>query len=239
MPPGHPLDTPFIRRADNADLGRWLAPPADDRLPAATPRSRRRPRPYQTRRVRGLIPAEPPPPDTRYSLVASRVQGDHALSDGAKATFARLAGLAGRAGRLDTWVRSLATLAARHIRTVQRHLKALEERGHIRRLRDPATGRLHVLIEAASTPPPPRPPQAELLHRALRSKHPTVLDVAQACVRRLTATLRQCGQGTAGVTFVSPIKGSTISEVPAAGGQGRNPTSQRSHASNPKPPIRP
>jgi hypothetical protein len=137
---------------------------------------------------------------------------DPGLTDGEKVTLADVLSLAGAGRWADTLTVSLATLAGRHVRTVQRRLAALQARGYLWCWRDRATGRLRVVVLDPALPPRrPLPPEVEAVWRARRSAHPKVRDALDAAHRRLRRALLSTGAGEV-ATRLSPITGATHSD---------------------------
>ena len=140
---------------------------------------------------------------------------DPGLTDGEKVTLADVLSITGARRWADTLTASLATLAGRHVRTVQRRLAALQARGYLWCWRDRATGRLRVVVLDPALPPRrPLPPEVEAVWRARRlgGAHPAVRDALAAAHRRLSRALL-LSTGAGGVaTRVSPITGATHSD---------------------------
>ncbi len=200
------LDTPFLRRAG---LPRDPPPaaPAAASPPWSDAGERRE---YRTRARR---PPRPPRPSSdRVARLPDAVLRDPGLTDGEKVTLADVLSLAGARCWADTLTASLATLADRHVRTVQRRLKVLQARGYLWCWRDWVTGRLRIVVLDKALPPRrPLPPEVEAVWRARRSAHPKVRDALDATHRRLSRALLSTGAGGV-ATRLSPITGATHSE---------------------------
>jgi hypothetical protein len=202
----HLLDTPFLRRAGPSRD----PPPAP---PVATPPRSDADQQRREYRIRARCPPRPPrPPSDRVARLPDAVLRDPGLTDGEKLTLADVLSLAGAKRWADTLTASLATLAGRHVRTVQRRLKALQARGYLWCWRERAGGRLRVVVLDPALPPRrPLPPEVEAVWRARRlgGAHPAVRDALDAAHRRLRRALL-LSTGAGGVaTRLSPITGAT------------------------------
>ena len=202
------LDTPFLRRAGPLRDPQPVAPPAA--APPPRPAADERRRAYLTRARRP--PPPPRPPSDRVARLPDAVLRDPGLTDGEKVTLADVLSLAGARRWADTLTASLATLAGRHVRTVQRRLKVLQARGYLWCWRDWVTGQLRIVVLDKALPPRrPLPPEVEAVWRARRSAHPAVRDALDAAHRRLSRVLLSTGAGGV-ATRLSPITGATHSE---------------------------
>ena len=133
-----------------------------------------------------------------YDQVPAHVRRDPRLHVNAVLTLSLILGLARGGACVETFTRSLATLALVCERTMHNHLKLLERCGYIAtsRARD-RNPRKRVLVihvnPAARIRHRPLPPEIEAVWALRRSRHPQAQDVLAAINRRVRFTLAMTG----------------------------------------------
>ena len=133
-----------------------------------------------------------------YDQVPAHVRRDPRLHVNAVLTLGLILGLTRSGACVETFTRSLATLALVCERTMHNHLKLLERCGYIAtsraRDRNPKQRMLVIhLSPAARLRHRPLPPEIEAMWALRRSRHPQVQDVLAAINRRARFTLAVTG----------------------------------------------
>jgi hypothetical protein len=133
-----------------------------------------------------------------YDQVPAHVRKDPRLHVNAVLTLSLILGLARGRACIETFTRSLATLALVCERTMHNHLKLLERCGYIAtsraRDRNPKKRVLVIhLSPAARIRHRPLPPEIEAMWALRRSRHPRACDVLAAINRRARFTLAMTG----------------------------------------------
>ncbi len=128
-----------------------------------------------------------------YDQVPAHVRRDPRLHVNAVLTLGLILGLARGRACVETFTRSLATLALVCERTMHNHLKLLERCGYIAtsraRDRNPKQRVLVIHVSpAARIPHRPLPPEIEAMWALRRSRHPQARDVLAAINRRARYT---------------------------------------------------
>jgi hypothetical protein len=133
-----------------------------------------------------------------YDQVPAHVRRDPRLHVNAVLTLGLILGLARGGACIETFTRSLATLALVCERTMHNHLKLLERCGYIAtsraRHRSPKQRVLVIHVSpAARVRHRPLPPEIEAIWALRRSRHPQVQDVLAVINRRARFTLAATG----------------------------------------------
>jgi hypothetical protein len=133
-----------------------------------------------------------------YDQVPAHVRKDPRLHVNAVLTLSLILGLARGRACIETFTRSLATLALVCERTMHNHLKLLERCGYIAMSRarnhNPRKRVLVIhLSPAARIRHRPLPPEIEAMWALRRSRHPRACDVLAAINRRARFTLAMTG----------------------------------------------
>jgi hypothetical protein len=204
----HLFATPLMRRVEH--LGPWIgvtrpasnaSATAVSAVQAARARRRRRDVPrthYRTRVERGEMPGPKHPLDHERDVLPRHVRHNPRMRGnglGILAAILQLASMAEREGRdVETFVRSIATMAVVCPRTVRNWLPVLETEGYVRTERLPGRSFRHrrlrvVVLDKARARPVPKRPRGQpavvaLAWRLLNSGDPRAADVLAGFHRR-------------------------------------------------------
>jgi hypothetical protein len=153
-----------------------------------------------------------------YDQVPAHVRRDPRLHVNAVLTLSLILGLARGGACVETFTRSLATLALVCERTMHNHLKLLERCGYIAtsraRHRNPRKRVLVIHVSpVARIRHRPLPPEIEAMWALRRSRHPQARDVLAAINRRVRYTLAMMGASLGSRKPGSDLYGSTSSKV--------------------------
>jgi hypothetical protein len=153
-----------------------------------------------------------------YDQVPAHVRRDPRLHVNAVLTLSLILGLARGGACVETFTRSLATLALVCERTMHNHLKLLERCGYIAmsraRDRNPKQRVLVIhLSPAARIRHRPLPPEMEAMWALRRSRHPQAQDMLAAINRRARYTLAVTGAPLGSRKPGSDLQGSMSSKV--------------------------